>query len=292
MIKVLPNMGNLCQDEPILLFQAKEKSDAEKSALEAAMAATLAAYAPPAGGGSAPASAPAGGPSAAAAASSDPALPPGKPPARGGKEQGNKVVFKDKKEAMEALKELLRERNVPSTANWENALKIISKDPKWEYLSKLQEKKQAFNAYKIQRQKEEKEEQRLRVKRAKEDFEEFLMSSDRISSSVKYYRLEEMFGELPLWKNVPEPERREIYADCAHNMAKREKERTKALRKKNSRRLADILDRMTAIKYNTTWEQVSLFLNSKIYFDLLRNFFKRTLHLSYHILVFHKMKYL
>ncbi len=55
-------------------------------------------------------------------------------------------------------------------------------------MSKLPEKKQAFNAYKIQRQKEEKEEQRLRVKKAKEDFEEFLMNNDRINSTIKYYR--------------------------------------------------------------------------------------------------------
>ena len=46
------------------------------------------------------------------------------------KEQNNKVVFKDKKEAMEALKDLLREKNVPSTANWETALKMVSiRDP-------------------------------------------------------------------------------------------------------------------------------------------------------------------
>jgi hypothetical protein len=69
------------------------------------------------------------------------------------------------------------------------ALKLISKDSRYEYLSKLNEKKQAFNAYKIQRQKEEKEEQRLRQKKAKEDFENFLMRNDRINSSMKYYRL-------------------------------------------------------------------------------------------------------
>ena len=99
-----------------------------------------------------------------------------------------RVVFKDKKEACEAFKELLRERNVPSTANWENALKLINKDPRWEYLCKLTEKKQVFNAYKIQRQKEEKEEQRLKAKKNKEDLEEFLMNNDRISSTMKYFR--------------------------------------------------------------------------------------------------------
>ncbi len=142
------------------------------------MAATLAAYVPP----TVP---------AAVAMPSEPSLPQGKPPSKGTpskEQQAHKVVFKDKREAMEALKDLLREKNVPSTANWENALKIISKDLKWEYLSKLNEKKQAFNAYKIQRQKEEKEEQRLRIKKAKEDFEEFFMHNDRISSSTKYYR--------------------------------------------------------------------------------------------------------
>jgi pre-mRNA-processing factor 40 len=28
------------------------------------------------------------------------------------------IVFKDKREAMEAFKELLKEKNVPSSANW------------------------------------------------------------------------------------------------------------------------------------------------------------------------------
>ena len=202
---------------------------AEKSALEAAMAATLAAY--PKG---------------------EKAPPP--------QQAAKQVVFKDKKEAMEALKALLREKKVPSTANWEAALKLINKDTRWEYLSKLNEKKQVFNAYKIQKQKEEKEETRLKQKRAKEAFEEFLMNNEHINSAVKYYRLEDMFADHPVWKAVPDADRREIFVDCQHNMGKREKEAAKALRKKNTRRLADILDRMTAVKFNTTWEQAQQML--------------------------------
>ena len=141
------------------------KEAAEKSALEAAMAATLASM----GGG--------GKESDSSQASSRDVSEP-------------RVVFKDKKEAMEAFKDLLRDRNVPSTANWESALKLINKDPRWEYLCKLTEKKQVFNAYKIQRQKEEKEEQRLKAKRNKEACEEFLMTNDRITSTMKYFRYE------------------------------------------------------------------------------------------------------
>ena len=143
------------------------KEAAEKSALEASMAATLAAMggAPPPTKESTPTS------SGENAGSSTP-----------------QVVFKDKKEAMEAFKDLLRERNVPSTANWETALKLINKDPRWEYLCKLAEKKQVFNAYKIQRQKEEKEEQRLKAKKNKEDLEEMLLTNERVTSTMKYFR--------------------------------------------------------------------------------------------------------
>ena len=102
------------------------------------MAATLAALEPPAG---------------------EPKMDPSKDGREGGKGGGGgggragsggsekQMVFKDKKEAMEALKDLLRERNVPSTANWEAAVKAISKDPRYEYLSKLTEKKQVRFQY-------------------------------------------------------------------------------------------------------------------------------------------------
>merc|ERR1712051_1128953 len=210
------------------------KEAADKSALDAAMAATLASM----GGG--------------------PPTDSGPGSSVGDKDVNEpRVVFKDKKEAMEAFKDLLRERNVPSMANWEAALKLINKDQRWENLCKLTEKKQVFNAYKI---KEEKEEQRLRAKKNKEELEEFLMNNDRITSTMKYFRCDELFGESTVWKNVPEIERREVFEDSMVNLATKEKERAKALRKRNTNRLTDILDRMTNIKYNTTWEQAQQML--------------------------------
>jgi len=165
------------------------------------------------------------------------------------------LVFRDKREAMEALKDLLRDKQVPSSANWESALKMIQKDARWETLSKLTEKKQAFNAYKIQKQKEEKEEARLLAIKNKADLEQFLMSTERMASTVKYYRCEEIFMDIPLWKSVPDAERREIYLDVVHNLSKKEKEEAKVLRKKNQTRLANILDQMTKVDHRTTWEQ-------------------------------------
>ena len=45
---------------------------------------------------------------------------------------------------------------MPSTATWETAMKLIVTDPRYTALVHLNEKKQAFNMYKIQTAKEEK----------------------------------------------------------------------------------------------------------------------------------------
>lgn len=74
-----------------------------------------------------------------------------------------KMQFKDKKEAIEAFKDLLKERDVPSNATWEQAVKMIQNDQRYPSMKKLNERKQAFNAYKTQRLKEEREQERLRL---------------------------------------------------------------------------------------------------------------------------------
>lgn len=142
------------------------------------------------------------------------------------------IEFKDKKEAIEAFKDFLKEKNIPA-CTWEQCIKIISKDPKYNAFKKLNEKKQAFNAYKTQKQKEEKEEQRLKAKKSRENLEKFLMSHEKIDSTTKYYRCEEMFANMDVWKAVPEPDRRDIYDDCIFNLTQREKEEARVLKKRN-----------------------------------------------------------
>ncbi|XP_037086064.1 pre-mRNA-processing factor 40 homolog B-like [Pollicipes pollicipes] len=218
--------------------------DAKKSALDLAMAATLAAMdipTPPVT--EAAADSPADGGSRSTSGTPEP-----------------RRVFKDKREAIEAFKELLREKGVPSTATWEQALKLIQGDQRYETLQRLNEKKQAFNAYKTQRGKEEKEEQRLRAKKAKEDLEEFLLTGDRITSMTKYYKCEEMFVDMDIWKAVADHERRDIYEDVVFTLAKREKEETKQMRKRNMKVLSEILDSMADITHLTTWQEAQQML--------------------------------
>nr|SVE73554.1 EOG090X064W [Daphnia atkinsoni] len=171
-----------------------------------------------------------------------------------------KTTFKDKREALEAFKDLLREKSVPSNASWDQALKYIQRDPRLAALGKLTERKQAFHAYKTQKQKEEKEEQRLKAKKAKEDLEGFLLVDSSVSSSTKYFRCEEIYGNLEVWKNVPEGERRDIYEDAIFHLSKREKEEEKVLRKRNMKNLTRVLDSITDITHRTAWTEAQQLL--------------------------------
>ena len=53
-------------------------------------------------------------------------------------------------------------------------------------LAKLSEKKQAFNAYKVQTEKEEKEVARSKYKEAKESFQRFLENHEKMTSTTRY----------------------------------------------------------------------------------------------------------
>ncbi|XP_060083789.1 pre-mRNA-processing factor 40 homolog B-like isoform X2 [Ylistrum balloti] len=170
------------------------------------------------------------------------------------------LVFKSRKEAMEAFKALLREKSVSSTASWEQAMKVIVNDPRYGALKQLNERKQAFNEYKTQRVKEEKEEQRLRAKQAKEDLEQFLLHSDKMNSSIKYWKADDMFGGEEVWKVVHDRDRRELFDDVTHMLAKKEKEESKTLRKRNTKVFAEILDSMPSLTNCTTWSEAQQML--------------------------------
>ncbi|CAJ0943271.1 unnamed protein product, partial [Ranitomeya imitator] len=166
-----------------------------------------------------------------------------------------------KEEAKQLFKDLLKDKGVSSNASWEQAMKMIINDPRYSTLTKLSEKKQAFNAYKSQREKEEKEEIRLRAKEAKEKLQSFLEQHEKMTSTTTRYRkAEQMFGEQEVWSVVPERDRKEIYDDVLFFLARKEKEQAKQLRKRNVQALKNILDNMSNVSFQTTWSEAQQYL--------------------------------
>ncbi|XP_064614415.1 LOW QUALITY PROTEIN: pre-mRNA-processing factor 40 homolog A-like [Liolophura sinensis] len=170
------------------------------------------------------------------------------------------LTFRNKKEAMEAFKTLLKEKEVPSASSWEQAMKLIINDPRYGALKHLNEKKQAFNEYKTQKAKEEKEEQRQKAKQAKEDLEMFLLNSDKMNSTVKYWKADDIFSDNEMWRTVSDRDRRELFDDVVHLLAKREKEEAKTLRERNIEVFKEILDSILSLTYSTTWSEAQQML--------------------------------
>lgn len=182
------------------------------------------------------------------------------------KESDPKSKVVQSKDLFEVFRELLREKNVSSNASWEYALKLISSDSRYELFRHHPERKQMFNAYKTQKAKEEKEEQRLKVKRSKENLEKFLQTNDKMTSNTRYRQALELFRDADAWKGVPDQDRREIFRDVSEHLAVKEKEETKAQRKRNMKVLSDILDAMTSITFRTTWQEAQqLLLDNSIF---------------------------
>jgi pre-mRNA-processing factor 40 len=136
-----------------------------------------------------------------------------------------KIEYASKKEAMDAFKELLREKNVPANSTWEQALKLFGNDPRYAAIKHINEKKQTFNAYKVARIKEEKDAERLKLKQIKDDFELYLQNCEHMNSTIKYKKAEQLFGHLQVWSAVPERDRRELYDDVVNYLEKKEKVR-------------------------------------------------------------------
>jgi pre-mRNA-processing factor 40 len=153
----------------------------------------------------------------------------------------------------ELLKTLLKEKNVSSNCSWENAIKCMEADPRFESVRSLPNRKFIFNEYKQQKAKEEKEELRLKVKKAKEDLESFLNNDPRVTSALRYRQACEEFSGLDVWKNVPDDERHDIFEDVMLEVKKREDDRARELRKRNREVLRDILDSIPDITAHTSW---------------------------------------
>uniref|UniRef100_A0A914HUA2 FF domain-containing protein n=1 Tax=Globodera rostochiensis TaxID=31243 RepID=A0A914HUA2_GLORO len=169
-----------------------------------------------------------------------------------------------KKKQVEKFRELLQdkcnEKRINTNMNWEQASKYTQHDPRYKILCKVSEKKQVFNAWKIQRYKEERDERRFAIKMAKESLEKWLMAHPKIKPTLRYHKAEGVFSTESKWKAVTEPERREIFEDVKIALAKRDADEKKSLKERNIKSLSDILDGIDKIDYRTTWAEAQRIL--------------------------------
>lgn len=134
-------------------------------------------------------------------------------------------------DAVAAFKQLLYEKGVSSTVKWGEVAKLLGKEALWGSL-KTGEKKQAFAEYQTKRMKEEREERRLRARKAKDGFLKLLAETVEVDSKLRWRDAEELLKDDPRFKapELSEHDKEDIFAEFVSELAKREKEE-KALNK-------------------------------------------------------------
>lgn len=179
-----------------------------------------------------------------------------------GEEEDRQYILKKKQVDLfrQLLQEKCSERRINTNMSWEQASKYIQHDARYKVLGKVSEKKQVFNAWKIQRTKEERDERRLAIRKAKEDLEKWLLIHPRMKCSLRYHKAEKVFSSEPLWRSVSESERREIFDDVQKIITKKEAELRKLTKERNIQALGDILDGIDEIIHKTTWAQAQRIL--------------------------------
>jgi len=171
-------------------------------------------------------------------------------------DQGDaRAEWSTKEEAKIAFKELLREKEVPSTATWEQATKLIVHDYRFQALQKVNEKKQVFNTYKQQRANEEKEQERERAKENREVLRAHLEDHPRMHSHVRWKKSCEMFENDELWTCVPERERKDLFEDVLFYLAKKEKEDDRKAHIYNKQFILNLLPNISQITHKTMWSE-------------------------------------
>lgn len=141
-------------------------------------------------------------------------------------------------------------------------MRQISSDKRYNAIPKLNEKKQAFNAYKTQKGKEEKEEERQAAKEAKEKLYEYLTTHPLMNSNMLYRKAHELLESHKEWSVVAERDRKDVFEDSLFFLAKKERKEEVELRAKQKEELAILLEEVKEISYRTTWQDAQEVLAS------------------------------
>merc|ERR1711862_864636 len=109
--------------------------------------------------------------------------------------------------------DLLTEKNCKSTMKWEEAMKLISEDRRFQALTTAGQRKQVFAEWVSSSKKREKEEEREKKKRAKDDFIAALTEWKDLKMNTCYREAAVQFMDEEWFKMIEEDDRDDIFQD-------------------------------------------------------------------------------
>ncbi|KAH9655513.1 pre-mRNA-processing protein 40A [Citrus sinensis] len=167
------------------------------------------------------------------------------------------LAYANKLEAKNAFKALLESANVGSDWSWDQAMQAIINDRRYGALKTLGERKQAFNEYLGQRKKQEAEERRFKLKKAREDYKKMLEESVELTSSTRWSKAVTMFENDERFKALDrERDRRDLFDDHLEELRQKERAKAQEERRQHLIEYRQFLESCDFIKASTQWRKV------------------------------------
>ncbi|KAL9417657.1 hypothetical protein AB3S75_040611 [Citrus x aurantiifolia] len=167
------------------------------------------------------------------------------------------LAYANKLEAKNAFKALLESANVGSDWSWDQAMQAIINDRRYGALKTLGERKQAFNEYLGQRKKQEAEERRFKLKKAREDYKKMMEESVELTSSTRWSKAVTMFENDERFKALDrERDRRDLFDDHLEELRQKERAKAQEERRQHLIEYRQFLESCDFIKASTQWRKV------------------------------------
>eukprot|EP01147_Barroeca_monosierra_P011361 gene11362-3393_t len=120
--------------------------------------------------------------------------------------------YDSKEEAEAAFMELLEDKGVSVKWNWDKVLRVVTGDPRFLALSRMNERKRVWNRWKDNVVREERDAARQKAIEARQDFKQYLLDMKAVCPEAKYEELLRLFQGEPVFLAVKsERERQAVY---------------------------------------------------------------------------------
>lgn len=177
-------------------------------------------------------------------------------------EKEEEAEWKTPEERRAAFQALLTDKGAKASMKWEEALKLIQEDPRFNALNTAGERKQEFSIWVNQSKKREKEEEREKKKQAKDDFSLALTNWKELKVTSRYKDAAEAFYQEEWFKLMEEDDRDELFQDFMDEYEKKSKEDRRKQRKDYVEKIKKTYDEHEKISVTSRWKDVQ---------DLLRD---------------------
>lgn len=184
-------------------------------------------------------------------------------------EKAAEPEWKTKEERRAAFKQLLEDKAIKNNAKWEEALKIIQEDRRFNALEKAGERKQVFAEYIQSAKKREKEDEREKKKRAKDDFLEALAEWQGLKPNTRYKDVAIDLQDKDFWKHIDEEDRDELFQDFMDEQEKKIKDDRRQKRKEQVELINKIYSDHESISVTSRWKEVQELLKDDDVFKWL-----------------------